>query len=279
MAVKPGASLPRLAANALLVMLVVYLAIVMAQITWKLVWTEPVVTTSGPVTPGGANAEDRLLQQPLAAYALFGQAEGVVPIAETVRRSAPETRLRLRLEGVLVAERAEESGAIVAGSDGVTEHYRVGQTLPGNAELKEVETHRVLIQRDGVFETLTFEDSATNLSGTIEQTEAVSAEDFIENARQQLDQQGVQALGAFGLVPVEGGALSGYVYDGSNAILRAVNLKAGDVITAINGQALGDIEQDRELLESWRSEPQLEIEVERGGASFTVNYALPQQWR
>ena len=69
------------------------------------------------------------------------------------------------------------------------------------------------------------------------------------------------------------------MYDGSNAMLNAVNLRAGDVITAINGQRLGDVEQDKALLESWRSESQLDIEIERDGTILTVSYAIPEQWR
>ncbi len=281
------ANVPRFArwvANILLVLLVLYLAVGAARITWLLVWPEQTVVDPGAALQGAGQADNGVLQQPLAAYPLFGKAQGVAPIAEIVRKSAPETRLKLRLEGVLVAEQPEESGAIVAGSDGVTEHYRVGQTLPGNAELMEVEPTRILIQRNGMFETLTFEDNAQSRNATMAVAEttapvAISPDAFIENAKEQLDQQGVQALVAFGLRPAQDGAVSGYVYDGSNAMLRAVNLKAGDVITSINGQTLGDIEQDRELLESWRSEPQLEIEIERDGAHFSVNYALPQQWR
>ena len=75
---------------------------------------------------------------------------------------------------------------------------------------------------------------------------------------------------------MDDGGSQGYVFDGSNAMLRAVNLREGDVITAINGYQLGDLEQDRQLLETLRSERQLQVEVERDGARFTVTYALPQ---
>lgn len=68
------------------------------------------------------------------------------------------------------------------------------------------------------------------------------------------------ALNAYGLSPVDDSGASGYVYNGSNAMLNAVNLQAGDVITAINGQRLGDIEQDKSLLESWRGQAQVDIE-------------------
>ena len=51
------------------------------------------------------------------------------------------------------------------------------------------------------------------------------------------------------------------------------------MITAINGQRLGDISQDKALLENWRGQAQLEIEIERDGSILTISYAIPEQWR
>lgn len=273
--------LGRLLANLLLVALVLYLAVTMARITWLVLWQDDPGANIVSVAASGDDTVRRLLSQPLAGYELFGRAASSTPqVAESVRQSAPETRLRLRLEGVMVAERPEDSGAIVAGTDGVTEHYRVGDTLPGNAELVEVEPGRILIQRNGLYETLTFEDSPSDgLVAESEPVDMTSPQGFVDDVQSRLDEQGAEALVAFGLRPVQDGSASGYVYDGSNPMLRAVNLKAGDVITAINGQRLGDIEQDQALLESWRSQSQLDIEIERNGARFSVSYALPEEWR
>lgn len=270
----------RLLANFLLLCLVLYLAILAARVTWMVLWQDGDVDQVFAGTRSGEQPGSNLLAQPLAAYELFGSPSGPTPVADVVRQSAPETRLRLRLEGVLVAERPEDSGAIVAGTGGVTEHYKVGDTLPGNAELVEVEPNRILIKRNGVFETLTFEESVdTGLVAENGPMGSGSPDDFVADVQARLDTQGAGALVAFGLRPVQDGSAAGYVYDGSNPMLRAANLKAGDVITAINGQGLGDFEQDRALLESWRSMPQLEIEIERDGARFTVSYALPEQWQ
>jgi len=278
-AVAGSRRLPRLLANLLLVGLVVYVALVLAQTTWLIAWDDrpvamaPALDSRATVSGGG-----RL--QPLAAHQVFGRAEEQPRVADVVRRSAPETRLNLRLEGVLVAERPEDSGAIVAGSNGVTEHYRVGDVLPGNAELAEVEPGRVLIRRNGQYETLTFEEQlSTSLVEGVEERSASSPEQFLSEAREQLGSQGVAALAPYGLSPTGEGGTSGYVYDGSSAMLNAVNLQAGDVITAVNGQRLGDLEQDMMLFENWRSEPQLEIEIERDGSILTVSYAIPEQWR
>jgi general secretion pathway protein C len=215
---------------------------------------------------------------PLASFELFGRPASNQPVARSVRESAPETTLRLSLEGVLVAAQPENSGAIVTSGGNVTAHYRVGDVLPGNAELVEVEPGRILIRRQGAYESLTFDDDYEGAALVSEElaSEADSPGDFLDQAQARLDSEGANALLAFGLRPVDDGGSQGYVFDGSNAMLRAVNLREGDVIIAINGYPLGDLEQDRQLLETLRSEPQVQVEVERDGARFTVTYSLPQ---
>ncbi|MGM0767058.1 MAG: type II secretion system protein N [Pseudomonadota bacterium] len=276
------ARLSRRLANVLLVALVLYLGVTLAKMTWLVAWNEQPVVVS-PEAEGVSRAGARgALSTAIASYEFFGQPQGERRVAEAVRRSAPETGLQLRLEGVLLAERQEDSGAIVAGSNGETAHYRVGDTLPGNAELAEVEAGRILIRRSGRYESLAFDEQTGAESLVAEGAEEASEsspDEFLASAREQLDSEGAEALATYGLSPADDGASSGYVYDGSNAMLNAVNLRAGDVITAINGQRLGDVEQDKTLLESWRSESQLEIEIERDGSTLTVSYAIPEQWR
>jgi general secretion pathway protein C len=271
----------RVLANLLLLVLVVYLAVALARMTWLFAWDDRPVPSAPASNSAGNMAGGSRLTTSMSVYDFFGRSERPVEVAEAVRRSAPETRLRLRLEGVLVAQRPEDSGAIVAGSNGETAYYRVGEMLPGNAELAEVEPGRILIRRGGRYETLTFEEQvSSDLVAEVAAEPAESGPDeFLASAREQIDSQGIAALAPFGLNPVDDSGMSGYVYDGSNAMLNAVNLQAGDVITAINGQRLGDISQDKALLENWRGQAQLEIEIERDGSILTISYAIPEQWR
>jgi len=268
-------------ANLLLAGLVIYLGIVMANATWLFAWKDkPVAVAPVAGVPGHA-AFGNAGSWPLASYDFFGRPKAQGVVAEAVKRSAPETGLKLRLEGVLVGQRPEGSGAIVAGSNGETAWYRVGDLLPGNAELAEVESGRILIRRGGRYEALTFEDGdiSTMVAEVAREPAESSPEAFLESARQQLDSAGIAALTPYGLSPVDDTGSSGYVYNGTNAMLNAVNLQAGDVITAINGQRLGNVEQDRSLLESWRGQASLEIEIERDGSFLTISYAIPEQWR
>lgn len=271
--------LARLLANVLLLVLVIYSALTLAQLTWMIAWTERPVAAA-PGASGGANQAASGRLQAMAAHEMFGRSVNQGQVADVVKRSAPETRLNLSLEGVMIAQRPQDSGAIVAGSNGVTEHYRVGDTLPGNAQLAEVEAGRVLIRRNGQYESLSFEEKvSTDLIEDVVATDQSSADQFVAAARDQLQNQGIAALTAYGLSPAGDDGSSGYVYNGSNAMLNAVSLRSGDVITAINGQRLGDFEQDQALLENWRSESQIDIEIERDGAILNVNYAIPEQWR
>ncbi|WP_410003476.1 type II secretion system protein N [Marinobacter sp. F3R11] len=268
-------------ANLLLAGLVIYLGVVMANATWLYAWQDKPVAVAPAAGSSGSSVVGRPGSYSMASYEFFGRPETPGEVAEAVKRSAPETGLRLRLEGVLVGQRPEDSGAIVAGSNGETAWYRVGDVLPGNAELAEVESGRILIRRGGRYESLTFEEDDTSamVAEVAPEPAESSPEAFLESARQQLDSAGAAALTPYGLRPVDDSGASGYVYDGSNAMLNAVNLKAGDVITAINGQRLGDVQQDQSLLESWRGQASLDIEIERDGSFLTISYAIPEQWR
>ena len=269
----------RTLANLLLLALVLYLAVELAKLTWLIAWNDRPVPEIFVQTAAGAEVRSRVSEAPIAGYEFFGRPDNQVGVADVVRRSAPETGLRLRLEGVLVGQRPEDSGAIVAGSNGETEYYRVGDQLPGNAELAEVEAGRILLRRGGRYESLAFEEQIETGALVAEEPvqTAESPDTYLEDARARLDSEGVAALATYGLQPAED--RSGYVYDGSNAMLNAVNLRPGDIITSVNGQPLGDIEQDKQLLDSWRSQPQLDIEIERDGTLLTVSYAIPEQWR
>ncbi|MBL1272266.1 MAG: general secretion pathway protein GspC [Oceanospirillales bacterium] len=271
----------KLVANLLLVGLVIYLGVAMAKVTWLFAWNDKPVAVAPAAGASRVSVAGGSGGYPMASYELFGRPEVSGKVAEAAKRSAPETGLKLRLQGVLVGQRPEDSGAIVAGSNGETAWYRVGDLLPGNAELAEVEPGRILIRRGGRYESLTFEedDSSTMVAEVAPEPAESSPEAFLERAGQLLDSAGAAALTPYGLSPVDDSGSSGYVYNGSSAMLNAVNLKAGDIITAINGQRLGDVQQDRSLLESWRGQASLDIEIERDGSILTISYAIPEQWR
>ena len=80
---------------------------------------------------------------------------------------APETRLDLKLLGVVAAEGDSGHGrAIIEVAGKGVKSYEIGQTLEHtDAKLKAVEVSRVLIDRKGVIESLPLKRDAVDLDG------------------------------------------------------------------------------------------------------------------
>lgn len=266
--------LPRLLTQVFLWLLVCYIAILLAKLTWTVYWPERGIASLYQGAPD-LQAAVAAPEIGLAKLDLFGGAQSAAGVAAAIVEAAPETRLQLILQGVVLAEQAGQSSAIVAQSQGDTDYYHVGDLLPGQAELVGVESNRILLRRNGHIETLSFEDNngLTLGAGTRAGQANLTPEAFLEQARLQLSQDANAALGSVGLRSAGAGA--GYVYDGSNAMLSALNLKAGDRLVAVNGNPLGDPGADQALLQQWAEQGQVEIEIERDGARMTINYRIP----
>ncbi len=68
----------------------------------------------------------------------------------------PETKLELTLRGAFAATEKEASGAIIEDDKKIAQKYEVGDELPGNVTLSAVYSDRVVLSRNGNYETLYF---------------------------------------------------------------------------------------------------------------------------
>lgn len=259
----------------LFLLLLVFVGWQLGRFTWALY--------QGPeALPVGvsASASDRSEQRRSGSYALwnlFGRADKAATPAPASVESAPETRLRLDLYGVVVGTDGEGSGAIVAERGKEANYFRIGDTLPGNVRLAAVYPDKILLDRGGVMETLSFDDTekAGSAIEAVAQPAVNTAEDFVQLAEQRLSQDALGALGSVGLEPAQSaGGPAGYVFNGNNPMLSNLSLQAGDVIRSVNGHVLGDLEQDRAMIQQFYESGMLEVEVERDGAIFSISYPL-----
>jgi|SRR5690554_2376546 len=272
----PGsARVSKFAVHLLAIVLVIMMAQSLARLTWLPFrdWQPAVSGTAAMQAP--ERQSDRI--PALVTGNLFGRQESQAAQQVLSQIEAPKTRLQLILEGVFLAEKEEDSGAIVSERGQSAQRYRIGEKLPGNAELVGVFPDRIVLRRAGQLEALSFED-ATAASGMVEKVErpqVSSPEEFVSLAQRQLTENPVAALASVGLAPADtSGQPQGYVYNGNNPMLRALNLQQGDIIRSVNGHVLGDMQKDREMLKELSQQAMLEVEVERGGVSFTVSYPL-----
>jgi type II secretory pathway component PulC len=71
----------------------------------------------------------------------------------------PETKLELILRGAFTAQNESNAGAIIEDDKKKSQHYAIGDTLPGNAVLKSIHENKVVLTRNGIFETLYFPET------------------------------------------------------------------------------------------------------------------------
>lgn len=110
---------------------------------------------------------------------MFGQPAQVIDSPPEIQEDLPETRLKLVLRGISQANAQhnktiggapdatvkDAGGALIEGPDKATEFFRVGSTLPGNVKLHSVHNDRVVIDRNGELENLSFPEDWAKVGG------------------------------------------------------------------------------------------------------------------
>ena len=235
----------------------------------------------------------------LLAKHIFGQAGAETPMARYNEKSVT-TRLPLELQSVFVSDEPERSTAIVAQRGKPGQMYRVGDSLPGNAKLLEVAHDQVYLRTNGIKESLPFPTNRT--AGTFntevfdEEVEESNgspnvssrdlsnsdasgvgdAPDTLEEYRQRFSEDAEGTLGSLGIETSETG---GYKIGNSvpSAYLQQTGLQSGDVILSINGQAVGNLQQDQMQLDNVLAQGTARIEIQRGSRRFFVTASIPNQ--
>lgn len=94
----------------------------------------------------------------------------------TETEDLPETNLQLVLRGVMDGGREQRDSALVEDPDGETKVYRVSESLPGEAVLRKVHQRRVVIERGGSMETLSFPENEPGDSMTVSSANGSSSQ-------------------------------------------------------------------------------------------------------
>lgn len=232
-------------------------------------------------------------------WRLFGRVEQA-PALPRAGEKAPDTRLSLQLLGTFSVHDEKLAGAIIAerGRDG--ELYRIGAAIPGGATLERVNADHVLLRYRGQLEALRFEQLAgaavspvdtvakagsstlggfrsvrDRVSGSAATTsQPADARQLLGRLESELKSNPEGALEELGLQPSASGV--GYqVGTGTPAeAMRNLGLRPGDIILSVNGNALGDVRRDAQLVDEVRASGEARVEIKRGSQTFTVNYPL-----
>ena len=223
----------------------------------------------------------------IAGWHLFGD-KVKPPVEEEVDlEDIGKTRLQLELLGVFISSVEEKSSAIISEQRRDSKIYHIGESVSGNSTLSAVFADKVLLKRRGKLEALYFPESEPVLERVDHKSaapkepppEVRKAKPEAEPERagdaepESVDVDPAKALKQLGLATSEEGGYK--VVSAGNPFLSALGAKTGDTIVSINGQAVGDPEDDQEFFEEVMSQGDIKVEIERDGRRFTTTLALP----
>jgi general secretion pathway protein C len=146
-------------AYGIVAILIVYIALLFAKVTWRLVPgasinTQHIVVTNSKVKTD--SSRDTINISKLNALNLFGiyNKEALTEQPAEIIKDAPQTRLNLTLTGLTASDDPQLSAAIIE-YNSKQETYGIGEMITGTrATLEQVLSDRVLIRVSGQMETL-----------------------------------------------------------------------------------------------------------------------------
>ena len=267
-------------------------AVAGADVTWRLMGHDrvmpPVAVLRAPVEVQAAPTD----LGPALMLAPFGAAE--VPVAEA---ETPEAPLNLILLGVIVRDDPSRSLALLR-SDQSEGNYRIGEEVAPGVTLTAIAQDRVTLSKDGADIVLYFAGAeaapdveavptgaerlmaliTSGQGGSISEqvdaaarAEPVTTQDYIDMWRKRIIANPAQVLDTIGLVPGEKGYTNAEKHDVG---VNRAGLRAGDIVTSVNGQSVGNVDKDRALYDVIADSGLARIEVERDGRTIVMSFPL-----
>src|SRR5580698_7022307 len=209
---------------------------------------------------------------------------GVPPAATQDEGNAPQSSANLLLAGTIATQDPKHGVAIISDGGAPSKVYSVGERI-GGASLHSVYLDHVILDRGGALETLLLPRQlppsgrgpavARRTPGGDPRT--VAAVDNIRKMVQQDPNILDQVMRTVASYDNAAGKLRGFrAYPGRNrAIFSKLGLKAGDLVTAINGTPLDDPQRSQDVFNTIQTSDHVTVTIERGGQrqDITLNIA------
>jgi general secretion pathway protein C len=197
--------------------------------------------------------------------------------------NAPPSSMPLVLAGVLATEDPREGMAIIGESAATAKVVTVGKQVPGGAILHSVYNDRAIIDRNGVLESVMLPRRTAGTVGAPPPPPMPTAQENNDAALERMRRLVNEDPGVIGQVlrpqPVfAGGKMRGFrVYPGANRQAFArIGLRAGDLVTAINGTPLDDKDRAQEIFSTLNSSTDARVSVTRNGRQQELVLNLAQ---
>jgi general secretion pathway protein C len=268
-------------------LLIVWLAWLAAGLSWMVVPERNDERQALAPPPAPIQRQQaRFDEHQLASWHLFG----VVGEEKTVKSTpvnAPETRLKLTLRGLFASDEADRARAIVGDPRGQEQSYSVGDPLPGGAKLSEIFPDRIILERDGRFETLRLpkellKSGSSATAGASSAPAGVSSSSkqgaAFDRYRNEVKKNPTAILNYLRATPArQGGKFVGFnIQPGPEpGALKELGLQAGDIVTAINGMDIDSPATGMRAMQTLGEGDTASVTLLRGGQEMSLSLTLP----
>jgi general secretion pathway protein C len=266
------------------VVAVILIGYYLARIFWTLYPAGPNAPWQPPeiLQQRGQNAAVPADFATITAAHLFGEvSKEPVAVTADAALAAPDTSLALQLRGAIAADDPRFAHAIIADGSGNEQVYFVNSTLPGGATVQQIQADRVVLARGGQLEVLRLprEGQGAPVAGGLASMPVPASAPDQPNVQELVAQNAAGFLEVVRPQPfMPNGQLKGYrIYPGPNRQqFAALGLRAGDLVTEINGVALTNPAQGMEVFRSLGDAPQVTVTVERDGQPQVLSLNMTQ---
>jgi general secretion pathway protein C len=267
---------PNLVSLALAALIAVELArMAMSMLSGPVKSPRPIVAMTVPNRPHpGVN-----VQSVVSAH-LFGVATADPSTQDPA--NAPLSSANLVLAGTIATQDPKHGIAIIS-DGGPSKVFSVGDNVSG-AALHLVYMDHVILDRNGTLETLVLprllvgDRTRASVRRIGSDPRTVQAVDNIRRMVQQDPGILDQVMRTVASYDNAAGKLRGFrAYPGRNrAIFNKLGLKPGDLVTAINGQALDDPQRSQEVFNTIQTSDHVTVTIERGGQKQDISLNIAQ---
>ena len=205
------------------------------------------------------------------------------PKAQGDAASAQPTTIPLVLTGVIAADKPENGLAIIGENASNTKVVAVGQPVPGGAKLAQVLADKVILDRNGVLESLALPRQAGPGLGFGPKAPPpplpTSDNPVVDRVRQLIQNEPSAISEVIRPQPVFAqGKQKGFrVYPGRNRqAFTRIGLRPGDLVLAINGTPLDDPSRGQEIFNTLGSSSEAHVTVLRNGKQQDLTLQMSQ---
>ncbi len=261
------------------VVLITLIAWQLAGLTWQLLpaTKDTAAGKAAPVAAPGRQKSERVSMANVVLLHLLGESTKAPEKKSTGPIKAPDTHLRLTLHGVFASDNPELSLAIISESKGKDKTYRQGDTLSGGVLLHEIYPDRVILSRNGRFETLRLKRKQANIKVSSRGPSLPGGSELhqsrrISNLKRTFKNDPQSLWKQIRISPVmRNGRIEGYRFTHNDrALMKDLGLQPQDIITAINGVGVSDSATLMEMMGRLDSMSELNLTLKRNGQTKDI---------